>query len=279
MRLSTCPKCNAKVAQSDTICMDCGEDLIAASQDIVEQAKKEARGGGPAAPASPAAAVANPAAAGLVLPGESADEKRLRVFDRQESEKLRGQRPAMVVIIILAVAATAVAFALASNYLKQIGGMSGLKELSVAEFKKLGLNVFDDQRIMFVICAGLALGCFLCIIGEVRRLFGINAAISAVAAGETHNVVHLSAFTQIGLIIASFFAPPAGLTLGIIFKLSKDDDTRAVGSLMIYASLLSAAILIVNWIWSLASTSLQQHRPAPAGGRDDNTSWLWQRWA
>jgi len=274
MRISTCPKCGAKPAPNDTVCLDCGQDLLAAKQDIVEQAKAQART--TAGPASPAAAVANPAAAGMVLPGENAEEKRLRVFDKQEAEKLRAQRPAMIVLIVLAGIAAAAMFVVAKGYLSKAGGLSALKTLNVAAFKELGLNVFSDERVMFVITAALALAGLLCIIGEVRRLFGVSSAIAAVVRNETPNVVHISGFTQIGLLLAAFFAPPIGLILGIMFKLSKDEDTRSIGSLMIYAALLSAAILVVNWIWSLASASLPSRPHAtPSGGAA--TSSLWQR--
>lgn len=271
MRVSTCPKCGARVAQTDDVCMDCGQDLIAAREDIVQQAMKEARSA--AGPASPAAAAVNPAAAGLVLPGESAEEKRLRVFDKQEASKLRAQRPAMVVLILLAVIGAAVMFAVASNYLKQSGGWVEVKKLNVAAFKAVGINPFEDPRIVFVMISGVALACLLCVLGEVRRLMWVQSAISAVTRGETPNVVHISVFTQIGLIMGAFFAPPVGLILGILFKFSKDDDTRAIGSLMIWASLLSAAILLVNWIWSMASHSLpSKSAPAPKTGGDDESA-------
>lgn len=275
MRKTTiCPKCHSKVAPSDTICMDCGADLIAAQNDVIEQAKKEARG--MTAPASPAAAVANPAAAGLVLPGENAEEKRLRVFDKQEAENLRKQRPAEIMLTSIALVGSCICFAVASSILKKAGGLPGIKTLNAAEFKKLGLDVVSDPRIMFIAAACLTLAGVLCLIGEMRRLMATNSAIRAVAAGETPNVVRLSVFTQIGLLVAAFFLPPAGLVLGILFKFSKDSETRNIGSLMIWASLLCIAIVLFNWIWSIASTAMQNKLPQKT---KIETSWLWSRLA
>lgn len=261
MRSTICPKCHSRVAPSDVVCMDCGADLIDARHDIVEQAKKEAKG--PSGPASPAAAVANPAAAGMILPGESADEKRLRIFDKQEADKLRAQRPAQVVLIVIALVGAIVAAVLASNYLKQADGLASLKSLSVKEIKDLGLNVFSDPRIMFLTTAFLALAGLLCIIGEVKRLLGTNCAIACVDAGETPNLIHISSFTQAGLLIASFFAAPLGLILGLVFKFSKDPDTRTIGGLMIYVSVAAIGLLLVNWLWSLAAQFAPQPKAAP----------------
>lgn len=275
MRSTICPKCHSRVAPSDVTCMDCGADLIDARQDIVEQAKKEARG--PAGPASGAAAVANPSAAGIVLPGETAEEKRLRVFDKQEADKLRAQRPAMIVLIVIAAAVAIVMTALALNYLKQADGLASFKSLNVNAIKALGLNVYADPRIMFLTTAALALAGLLCIVGEVKRLIGTNIAIACVAAGETPNVVHISSFTQIGLLLAAFFAAPLGLILGILFKFSRDEDTRTIGGLMIYAAVAAIGLLVLNWVWSLAS-SIQPKQKTPVKEVEDALLFL-KRWA
>lgn len=264
MALSICPKCHSKVAATDTVCMDCGADLLEAKHDIVEQAKREARGG-PAAPASPAAAVANPAAAGIMLPGENADEKRLRVFDKQEADKLRKQRPAQVVLVIIAAIAGVVFAAASSGFLKKAADLGGIKSLSVAAFKKLGADVGSDPRILAVCCLCLALAGLLCLIGEIRRLLATNEAIRYVEAGETPNLVHLSVFTQIGLLLAAFFLPPFGLICGIMFKFSHDSDTKNMGSLMIYASLLAIAIVLMNWIWAASSAMKSNMAPKEKG--------------
>lgn len=252
MALTICPKCHSKVAPTDTMCMDCGADLIDAKIDIVEQAKRESRGG-PAAPASPAAAVANAAAAGIMAPGENAEEKRLRVFDKQEADKLRKQRPAQVVLVIIAAVAGLVFAATSSELLKKAAEAGGIKSLSVAAFKKLGADVASDPRILALCCIALAVAGLLCLIGEIRRLMATNEAIRYVEAGETPNLVHISVFTQIGLLLAAFFLPPFGLICGIMFKFSHDPDTKGMGSLMIYASLLAIAIILMNWIWAASS--------------------------
>lgn len=269
MALTICPKCHCKVAPTDTICMDCGADLIDAKHDIVEQAKRESRGG-PAGPASPAAAAANPAAAGIMLPGEKLDEKRLRVFDKQEADKLRKQRPAQAVLVIIAAIAGVVFAAASSGFLKKAAELGGIKSLSVAQFKALGLDVISDPRVAAVCTLALALAALLCLIGEIRRLLATNEAIRYVEAGETPNIIHISVFTQIGLLLAAFFLPPFGLICGIMFKFSHDADTKSMGSLMIYASLLAIAIVLMNAIWKVSS----DYKPnsTPAKGKD--VSWL-----
>jgi hypothetical protein len=265
MALNICPKCHAKVAKSDTVCMDCGANLIEVRQDIVEQAKKEARGG-PTQPASAAAATAaSAAAAGMVLPGESAEEKRLRVFDKQEADKLRKQRPAQAVLVLIALIGAGVCAALGSDYLKKAAEAGGLKSLNVAEFKQLGFGIFDDPRVIAIMAVGLAVAGFLCFIGEIRRLLDTNSAIKLVEVGATPNVVHLSAFTQIGLLLLAFFAWPVGLIAGILFKFSKDADTKAIGGLMIYASLLAVGIMLVNGVWGMAAKAIPT-QGAPAKG-------------
>lgn len=258
--MSNCPKCGAKVSQTDTQCLDCGLDLIQARTDIVKQAQQNART--VAKPASGAAAAANPAAAGLVLPGESAEEKRLRVFDKHQAQDLRKQRPALFVTVILAAALAAGLAAVAKGFLQQAGGFAGLKTLTYAQFKALGFGLFSDPRIMFIICAGLALAAFLCLVGEGLRLWAVSAAITAVARGEVPNVVGVAVFTMVGLVMAAFFCPPLGLVMGILFKLSKDQDTSSLGSMMIYAAVLAAAVVIVNTIWNLAAANLKTAPPA-----------------
>lgn len=253
--MSNCPRCGAKVSQTDTQCLDCGLDLVQARIDIVKEAQKNAPT--VAKPATGAAAAVNPAAAGLVAPGESAEEKRLRIFDKQQAQELRKQRPAVVVALVLAVAATAGLAALAKGFLGGAGGFAGIKTLTYAQFKALGFNLFTDPRVMFIVCAGLALAAFLCLIGEALRLWAVSAAITAVARGQVPNVVGVAIFTMIGLVIAAFFCPPLGLITGILFKLSKDQDTNSLGSMMIYASLLAAAVVIVNTIWNLAAAHLK----------------------
>lgn len=276
MALSICPKCHSKVAPTDTTCMDCGADLIAAKTDIVEQAKREARGG-PAAPASAAAATAaNAAAAGIAMPGENAEEKRLRTFDKQEADKLRQQRPAQVVLLAIAAVAMLVCAGAALGFLKKAAEIGGLKSLEVAAFKELGLEVISDPRILAISCLALALAGLLCVIGEIRRLLDTNVAIRLVDMGETPNLIHLSAFTQIGLLLAAFFLPPFGLICGIMFKFSRDADTRNIGGLMVYASLLAIAIVMMNWIWKASSELKSNMAPKGEKGGGDG-AWLWTR--
>jgi hypothetical protein len=263
MRLSICPKCRAKVSPTDTVCLDCGEDLISLKSDIVEQAKREAQG--LSAPPTPAAAVANPAAAGLVAPNELAEDKRLRVFDKQAAARLRQERPAVAVVAAIAFIIALVILAVCANYFKQAQGFVGLKSLTLTEIRGLGLNLIVDPRLMLIVTFMLSLAALLCALGEVLRLLATNTAIAAVDAGETPNIVGMTAPTQAGLMIGAVFAPPAGIILGIFLRFSKDPDTRGVASQMIWAGLIAAALVLVNWGWSLAATALQNSAPkAPA---------------
>ncbi|MBC7287418.1 MAG: zinc-ribbon domain-containing protein, partial [Armatimonadetes bacterium] len=42
MRLEKCPRCGAKVQPTDTICLDCGLDLVEARKKIAAEAKQAA---------------------------------------------------------------------------------------------------------------------------------------------------------------------------------------------------------------------------------------------
>lgn len=257
MRISVCPKCRAKVSPTDTVCLDCGQDLISLKTDIVEQARREAQG--LSTPTSPAAAVGNPAAAGIVAPNETAEDKRLRVFDKQEAERLRQERPAIAIIAGIALILGLVLLAVFANYFKQAHGFAGLKSLNLNEIRGLGLNVFSDARIMLIVTLMLTLAAILCAVGEVLRFLATNSAIAAVDAGETPDIVGMTVLTQAGLLVAAAFCPPVGIILGIFLRFSKDPDTRGVASSMIWVALAAAALVVVNWVWSLAATALQNN--------------------
>jgi hypothetical protein len=268
MRMTTCPNCRAKVSQTDTHCMDCGVDLVAARNDIVKQAARNAPT--VAKPASGAAALGNPAAAGIVAPGESAEEKRLRVFDQQQATELRKQRPAIAVTALLSLAAAVGLAATTKGYLLKAGGFAGLKTLTYGQFKALGFGVVGEPRVTAIICAGLALAAFLCFIGEALRLLAVSSAIAAVSRNEIPNVVGIAGSTMVGLVIAAFFCPPLGIIVGVLLKLSKDPDTSSLGTTMIYAGLLSAGVVVVNTIWNLAGANLKTATPA----KEPAVSWL-----
>ena len=268
MRMTTCPNCRAKVSQTDTHCMDCGVDLIATRNDIAKQAARNAPT--VAKPASTGAALGSPAAAGIVAPGETAEEKRLRVFDQQQASELRKQRPAIAVTALLSLVFTIGLAATTKGYLLKAGGLAGLKTLTYAQFKALGLGVVGEPRVTSIICAGLALAAFLCFVGEVLRLWAVSSAITAVARNEIPNVVGIVVFTMVGLAIAAFFCPPLGIVVGVLLKLSRDPDTSSMGTTMIYAGLLSAGIVVMNTIWNLAGANLKTAAPA----REPAVSWL-----
>jgi cellulose synthase/poly-beta-1,6-N-acetylglucosamine synthase-like glycosyltransferase len=78
-------------------------------------------------------------------------------------------------------------------------------------------------------------------------------------------VVGISSFTVIGLIIASFVIPPLGVILGILFKFSKDDDTRDLGGKMIMAAIVAIVLFAINLLVGLLS-GLKAVQPRPERG-------------
>jgi hypothetical protein len=245
MALDKCPRCGSKVQPTDSVCLDCGLDLIAAREKIVAEAQS-------AAPAPrPAVAVTNPAAAGLAT--DVGEATRLREFDEELAEKLRGERAAALLTALISLCAGLAFLWLGRKLLAQVGGWRALPTLTSAYLRERGFGLFADPLFLAALALGLALAGLLTAAGQFHRTYTGTQAIEDIRFGGRPRVVGISAFTTLGLLLASFLLPPVGLLLGLIFKLSDDPDTRDLGGRMVTVSLLAVGLFVVNLLWGFAA--------------------------
>ncbi len=253
MRVTRCPKCGAKASPTDTVCMDCGADLTqvtAVDKEKLRAQSVAARAGWTEVPPSGAGG----AAAGRAVPGETSEETRLRVFDKQAAKGLAQEAITSYIIGAVALLAGILVLALGFGRYKLAGSLAGL-DMSVLR----SFGGFADNRVLALILGGTGLAGIAIGIGVLWRGIGAMRAVKEVRAGEKPTIVALNPFLQIGLLLLAIFCPPLGLIVGILLKFSDDSDIRGFAQLIIYAALLVIAILVGNMLWGLAENFKATH--------------------
>ena len=240
MAADACPQCGARVAPTDTQCLDCGADLLATRRKLREELQEQSLAGRTGAADGPRVAVGSLAGAGRALPGESSKETRLRTFDRHSAEMLRREAQASLVLALpaLAVGLGLLVFGLLKMKGLGFGEVFSLRPAVLRTFAGLG-----DPRLVALLLATFGLGAVLVGAGLLVRVFAARQAIRDVAAGEKPALVGFNVPMQIGLLLLAVSCPPLGLLLGILLRFSSDSDIAGCASLMIWIS--SAVILLI----------------------------------
>ncbi len=228
--------------------MECGLDLVEARKKLAADAAQT----GPVVTSSQQrVAVAATAAAGVAT--DVGEDTRLREFDHQLAERLRAERGAAILTAIIGLGVGLACLMTGLKLLAGVGGLKALGGLTPGYLKDQGFGMFGDQLCLGVMTLAVAVAGLLAFAGQVHRAWTGTQAIEDIRFGGRPRVVGISSFTVAGLVIASFIIPPLGLVLGIIFKLSKDDDTRDLGGKMVTAAIVAIALLIINVLIGLAS--------------------------
>jgi len=204
-------------------------------------------------------AVAATAAAGVAT--DVGEDTRLREFDQQLAQTLQAERGAAILTAIIGVVIGVVCLVVGLKLLSTVGGLKALSILTPGYFKEKGFGIFGDQVALGAGSLALALAGLLTFIGQLHRAWTGHQAIQDVKFGGRPRVVGISTFTVLGLLIASFVVPLFGIVLGIIFKLSKDEDTHDLGGKMIWAAVLAIVLFGINLLMGLAS-NLKSAAPA-----------------
>ena len=134
MRLSICPKCGAKVAPSDNVCLDCGVSLAEAAEKVRQEMRDQSMAGRTGQWQAPNTTAVGPGA-GQGRPGETAEAVRLRVFDKQAVKGLTHEMITSFIIALGALVAGADLLSLGSAQLKTAGGLGGFE---LAALRTLG---------------------------------------------------------------------------------------------------------------------------------------------
>jgi hypothetical protein len=240
--------------------MDCGVDLAIARMQAQEELRASSIAATRIGPSGPVIAVTNAAAAGMIIPGESSDDTRLKVFDKQLADQLKAERGAALLTAIIGIVAGLALLCIAIGEFKHVG-MEGIKTIS---FKSLRESDGFSPAFMAVLLLGNAIGALLCGVGQTRRFLAEVRAIAQVDRGEKPEVVVLSTWSQIGMLVLAVFCPLFGIVVGIMLKFSKDSDVKALGGQMLLFSLGVIALFIVNIIWGIAEAAMPKPAPAKA---------------
>ncbi len=255
-RKRTCPKCAANVGPWDTVCIDCGAPVPLEREPVRVADDEEYMplyGG----------ASANPAAGGIVHPGETSDKTRMRVFDKHMAETLKKERPATAVLALIGLAVAIALTLVAKSLLGPVGGFSGLKATDWNAIRQADFGMFVDPTVLFIVATGVCIAAYLCGIGETLRFIAQSRAIRAVERGELPDVVGVTILTRVGLLIAGFLLPPLGIIMGLLLKLSDSNELKDLGGQMLKLGLLALGLVTLNLLWNAAAGFASQHTPAP----------------
>jgi len=266
LRLERCPKCNARIAPTDDICLDCGMDLKAHLEELRQAAtaKRQLTSEEVRERAQKAAAAA---ARGRAFGVDRSEETRLRTFDKQEAEVVSSDVLTSWVTAGIALVIGIGAIALASNQLSAAGGAEGLKVLSMAKLREWGFGLAIQPPVLVLAGTGLAIGGLLCAAGQVWRAVLGQKSVAAVARGEKPLVIGTHPATRLGLILGAIACPPLGFLVGLIMRVgAQNEDTKAMGSQLFLVGLAILVILGLNMLWGLAA----HIKPAetPPGGKE-----------
>jgi len=237
MRLDRCPKCNARVAPSDDVCLDCGMDLKAHAEELRKAATAK-RQLTPEEIRERAQKVAAAAARGRAFGVERSDETRLKTFDKHEAQVVQSDVVTSWVTAAIALMIGLGSLVMASSRLSAAGGVGGLGALSMGQLREWGFGMMVQPSILAIAGTGLAIGGLLCAVGQAWRAVLGQRSVNAVARGEKPLVIDIHPATRAGLVIGAFVCPPFGVILGLILKLGgKNEDIKALGSQVFFVGL------------------------------------------
>ncbi len=255
--ITRCPNCGAQIQPTDTVCINCGADLIQAEiarkkglqeDSLAVRRAAEVSGGG----------TAGLAAAGQAKPGETSEETRLRVFDQQEAERLVHERLSCYVTAALVALPTLALLIFGILQVHKLG-LAEIRTLTLADLRTW--DAFSDPRILAAVATTLGFAGLLSFIGLIHRAATATRAIRDVKTGTKPTIVALSVVTYWGLLLTAVCCPPLGLIIGIALKFSSDEDIKSAAGTMIIISLVVIAVLIVNAIPAIVET-LSSSAPA-----------------
>ncbi|MCD6360497.1 MAG: zinc ribbon domain-containing protein, partial [Armatimonadetes bacterium] len=206
MGTDICPNCGAIIQDTDTVCMDCGVNIAEAKRKVAE--KSLAERGGVAVSSQPSAVQG--AAAGMAEAGETSEKVRLKAFDKHLAEKLARERAAVLLTFFLALVIGLVILAVGLGMLRNAGGVTALKALDFNDLRSKGLGMYGDLTFTAILVLLTGLAGLLCAVGQMRRYMLAGRAIAQVKRNERPDVVKISSWTWIGMVLASLAVPPLG---------------------------------------------------------------------
>ena len=261
-----CPKCGSIIEDTDTHCMDCGTEIAAARRQMSEKIKIDREG--IAVSSQPQAVVG--AAAGLADVGETSEKVRLKEFDKHLAGTLSRERGAVVLTAIIGLVIGAVVLWLGLQSLKNAGGIEAIRELDFGDLRSKGLGAFGDPTFISILVILTGVAGLMCAVGQTRRFMLAGRAIAQIKRSERPDVVHISAWTWMGLLLASVTVAPLGLILGIMFTMGKDEDTKALAGSMIKVSAVVMGLVFLDVVWDLVGGFAASQTPptpvAPGAG-------------